>query len=142
MPSSSLTARREAAESFRPAHVDCLLVAEAPPADKARYFYFETVATQDSLYLEVSKALFFSLDTQRLRANKARYLSRLRDQGMWLVDLAEDPSRIQGISPTTSPLGSTRWWSDVSRFILVASSFLPARCMTLPFNVFRMRESR
>jgi hypothetical protein len=91
MPSSSLTARREAAESFRPAVVDCLLVAEAPPTDETRYFYFETVATQDSLYLEVSKALFYSLDTERLRANKARYLSRLRDQEMWLVDLAEDP---------------------------------------------------
>ena len=99
MPSSSLTARREAAESFRPAHVDCLLVAEAPPADKARYFYFETVATQDSLYLEVSKALFFSLDTQRLRANKARYLSRLHDQGMWLVDLAEEPVPDPGGKP-------------------------------------------
>ncbi|HJQ90712.1 MAG TPA: hypothetical protein VJ950_03330 [Acidimicrobiia bacterium] len=97
--SPSLTARREAAESFRPAHVDCLLVAEAPPANETRYFYFETVDTQDSLYLEVSKALFYSLDTERLRANKARYLSRLRDQGMWLVDLAEEPVPDPGAKP-------------------------------------------
>jgi hypothetical protein len=61
---SSLTARREAAESFRPTPVDCLLVGEAPPANESRYFYFDT---QDSLYLEISKALFYSLDAEGRR---------------------------------------------------------------------------
>lgn len=89
--SSNLARRRDSAERFRPSTVDCLFVAEAPPADESRYFYFEDFSTGDSLYLEVSKALFKSLNVDRLRAGKATFLERLRDQGLWLIDLSEDP---------------------------------------------------
>jgi hypothetical protein len=43
--------RAQAAKKYRPAFVKLLLVAEAPPSALDRYFYFEVVATQDSLLL-------------------------------------------------------------------------------------------
>lgn len=83
--------RREAAERFRPGAVDCLLVAEAPPSDESRYFYFEDVPTSDSLYLELSKAYFLSLDVRQLRSAKAHFLDRMRSLGIWLIDLSREP---------------------------------------------------
>ncbi len=84
--------RREAAERFRPDRLEYLFVAEAPPGDVSRYFYFDDVRQGDSLYLEVAKALFLSLSVDRLRERKARTLERMRDQGMWLIDVAEEPN--------------------------------------------------
>ena len=83
--------RREAAERVRPENVEYLFVAEAPPADPSRYFYFEDVHDRDSLYLEVAKALFLSLSVDRLREQKTIFLERLRDQRIWLIDMAEEP---------------------------------------------------
>jgi hypothetical protein len=42
--------RARAARRYRPEKVDLLLVAEAPPSALDRYFYFEDVSEQDSLF--------------------------------------------------------------------------------------------
>ena len=42
--------RDRAARKYRPKQVELLLVAEAPPAALDRYFYFEDVREQDSLF--------------------------------------------------------------------------------------------
>jgi hypothetical protein len=42
--------RAEAAARYRPKAVRLLLVAEAPPSALDRYFYFEDVPEQDSLF--------------------------------------------------------------------------------------------
>lgn len=53
-----------------------------------RYFYFEDVAEQDSLFRYVIRGLFGEVPA---RQDKRRWLARLRDAGVALVDVSEDP---------------------------------------------------
>ncbi len=92
----SLSKRRTAAAKYKPKKVDLLLVAEAPPCDLDRYFYFENVAEHDWLFRYVWEAL---RNEKPDRASKADHLAALRDEGVFLIDLHEDnisqPTRAQ-----------------------------------------------
>jgi hypothetical protein len=68
--------------------VKLLLVGEAPPSDPSRYFYFEDVTNQDSLFRYVVRGV---LNLEPTRQDKPRLLKRLSDEGVFLVDLKEDP---------------------------------------------------
>lgn len=82
-------ARRElTARRYKPERIDLLLVAEAPPSVPDRYFYFPDVAEQDSLFRYVSRAL---LGREPTREGKADLLAELRDRGVFLIDLEEEP---------------------------------------------------
>ena len=81
--------RREAAEKYRPERVRLLLVAHAPPEEVERYFYFEGVREKDELFRYVVQALFGIMP--RDRSAKAAWLARLRDAGVFLIDLVEQP---------------------------------------------------
>jgi hypothetical protein len=81
-------ARAAAAARWKPSNVRCLLVAEAPPGDEARYFYFENVLTQDSLFRHVAQVILGSPGT---RADKSDRLAALLDRGVFLIDLSLDP---------------------------------------------------
>jgi hypothetical protein len=63
--------RERAARKYRPSKVKLLLVAEAPPAALDRYFYFEEVPQQDSLFRYVARSV---LKTEPSRTNKQSYL--------------------------------------------------------------------
>lgn len=63
-----------------------LLVAEAPPCATDRYFYFEHVDTGDWLFRYVWEGL---TGTKPDRAEKAVQLGRLRELGVFLIDLHE-----------------------------------------------------
>ena len=82
-------ARRET-EAFRykPDRIDLLLVAEAPPASLDRYFYFDDVSEQDSLFRCVCRGV---LGREPTRQRKAELLLALRDRGVFLIDLQEEP---------------------------------------------------
>ncbi len=43
---------KNAREKYKPEKTSCLFIAEAPPSDPDRFFYFEEVREQNSLYLE------------------------------------------------------------------------------------------
>jgi len=81
--------RERAAKKCRPDVIKLLLVAEAPPAALERYFYFEEVATHDSLFRHVARSI---LKIEPTRGNKAELLSRLRDRGVFLIDLKPNPA--------------------------------------------------
>jgi hypothetical protein len=82
-------ARRErAAQQFKPETVDLLLVAEAPPSILERYFYFPDVREQDSLFCYVCRGV---LGREPTREAKPDLLAELRDRGVFLVDLQEEP---------------------------------------------------
>jgi hypothetical protein len=76
-----------AARRWQPEHIDLLLVAEAPPSALDRYFYFEDVPTQDSLFRHVVEAILGKKPTR----DKAVYLDALRDRCVFLIDLSIDP---------------------------------------------------
>lgn len=82
-------ARRErAARRYKPERIDLLLVAEAPPSALDRYFYFPDVREQDSLFRYVCRAL---LGREPTREGKADLLAELRERGVFLIDLQDEP---------------------------------------------------
>ena len=42
----------EAREKYRPENINILFVAESPPADVSRFFYYEKVFQHDTLFLD------------------------------------------------------------------------------------------
>ncbi len=80
--------REEAATRYRPAEIDLLLVAEGPPSALDRYFYFDNVTEQDSLFRYVARGV---LNDEPTRSNKAALLGKLRDRGVFLIDLSPNP---------------------------------------------------
>ena len=79
--------RRRAAERYRPDVIDLLLVVEAPPSALDRYFYFEDVLTHDSLFRHVVRGVLGETPTR----DKAPYLDEMRERGVFLVNVSEDP---------------------------------------------------
>jgi hypothetical protein len=79
--------RLRAAQRYRPEVVDLLLVAEAPPSALDRYFYFEDVLTHDSLFRYVVRGILGETPTR----DKAPYLEELKDRGIYLEHVCEDP---------------------------------------------------
>ncbi len=83
----SLARHSAAARKYRPSKVRLLLVAEAPPCDADRYFYFEDVDRHDWLFRYVWEGL---TGAKPERADKANHLAALRDAGVFLIDLHQD----------------------------------------------------
>ena len=75
-------------QRFRPRAIDLLLVAEAPPSAPDRYFYFPKVNAYDNLFRYVAR---FTVGTEPTRQNKDHSLGRMRDLGVFLVDVCPDP---------------------------------------------------
>jgi hypothetical protein len=80
--------RSRAAKKYKPAKVKLLLIAEAPPNELERYFYFEDVRAHDWLFRYVAQQILGSRPTPE---NKPKALAQLRDQGVFLIDLGVDP---------------------------------------------------
>ncbi len=87
--------RREARNHFKPSVLDTLFVAEAPPSDDRRYFYFEDVVTQDGLFIELMKFFygdaFESYVGARTPEKKYQWLARFQADGLWLLDAYDEP---------------------------------------------------
>lgn len=81
--------RRMAARPWRPARVRLLLVAEAPPADETRYFYFEEPGSREALFDEVAAVIFEAAP----EGAKTPYLKELRRRGVFVVELKPDAPR-------------------------------------------------
>ena len=126
-----------ARERFRPTQVRLLFLAEAPPADPRRFFYYERVTTGDALFLELMRQLYreaHDLPTPVLRERKFVYLERFRAYGHFLADARPDP-----MPPKASPAHKMRLLGEslpnlVSR---LQASVLPAtRLILISSTVF------
>lgn len=89
----------EARNKYRPQQINTLILAEAPPCALDRYFYFEDVRRQDSLFLEIMGVLYprekeAYLASGRQSVLKAALLERFSADGYWLLDLCEIPTSI------------------------------------------------
>ena len=87
-PAEWRAVREQAAERFRPRHVRLLLVAEAPPPALDRYFYFPHVTEHDSLFRYVVRLV---LGVEPTRSGKLELLDALRDAGVFLIDVCQEP---------------------------------------------------
>ena len=79
---------------YLPSKIKVLFVAEAKPDAADRFFYYDKVTTRDYLYLHMMYALYGKThdDMQYLRAHKAEFLSRFKQDGYYLVDAVDEIS--------------------------------------------------
>jgi hypothetical protein len=100
-PNPDWNRRRVAASRYRPNRVRLLLIAESPPADAARYFYFDDVTEADDLFEQVAGVMFEEQPTHR----KEPFLRELRRRGVYLIDLKPDaPRHGEPLAPYVAPL--------------------------------------
>jgi hypothetical protein len=132
--------RAEAAARHRPARVDTLLVAEAPPSALDRYFYFEDVNEHDSLFRHVVQAVL----GEKPGRDKAPWLDELRERGWFLVHLSEDPFHDRAVLPPLVPDLVARCEELRPRRILLVGAplydllYRPLRAAGLPVVDVRM----
>ena len=100
-PTSDAARRRRerAAARYRPERIDTLLVSEAPPSARDRYFYFEDVTEHDSLFRHVVQAVLGEKPTR----DKPPYLDALREAGWFLVHVSEEPFDDRKVLPALVP---------------------------------------
>jgi hypothetical protein len=93
-------ARAQAADRYKPARIKTIFVAEAPPDSADRYFYFEQIAGQDSLWVNLMRTLYPAEfgKTADERPRKAQWLKRFADDGYFLIDAGKRP--IAQITPS------------------------------------------
>lgn len=120
--SRALERRREAAEKYRPDEIDLLIVAEAPPDEPDRYFYFEDVRKHDDLFRYVCLGI---LGQKLGRNRKCQGLAELRDRGVFMIDLQEETPR------DTTPLDTF-----VPALIERCHALLPRRIILVKVTVF------
>ncbi len=85
-----------ARQKYKPKVIKYLFVAETPPkSDSERFFYFEKVDKQDSLFLETMKILYPNetkfAETKTIRKRKKEFLEKFRDDGFYLIDSLNKP---------------------------------------------------
>lgn len=82
-----------AANKYRPVRTNVLFVAEGPPKDIDRYFYFENVEHDDWLWIGLMKALYPSEWSQANaeRQRKEYWLLKFQKNGLWLIDAIKAP---------------------------------------------------
>ena len=92
-PSVDRSSYEVARSKYLPKRIRYLLVAESPPRDPRRFFYFENVWKADNLFLETMKVLYPSeaFTAKLIRSKKAQFLRRFKADGFFLLDAIELP---------------------------------------------------
>lgn len=90
---SVLSQINSAREKYKPENIKLLFIAEAPPKQTERFFYYEKVRNYDWLFFGIVKALCGngSYEPKRIRANKKQILETLQQDGIFLMDLCPVP---------------------------------------------------
>lgn len=88
-----------ARNKYKPSRIQTLLLTEAPPGNPERYFYFEDVKRQDSLFLEIMGVLYPDLKQHYLRSGrktelKEALLYQFQSDGYWLMTVSEVPFNV------------------------------------------------
>lgn len=90
-----------ARKNYQPEKVKYLLIAEAPPDNVERFFYYESVSKHDYLFLGVIGVLYPEIKNEYLankrdKGIKRKALVKLKDDGFYLLDLFEMPLSCSG----------------------------------------------
>jgi hypothetical protein len=111
----------QARHRYRPAQLRTLLLAEAPPEALDRFFYYEDVKKQDSLFLETMGLLYprekeAYLKSGRRTEDKEALLRRFQGDGFWLWNFYPLPASLLTDKP----------------FVLLKRLFIALRKYALP----------
>jgi hypothetical protein len=99
-PNEGCKRRRAAAAAYRPNRVRLLLISDSPPADPARYFYFDG-GDDDPLFHAVATVLFEESPV----GVRAPWLKELRRRGVFSIELKPDAARRdEPLAPYVAPL--------------------------------------
>jgi hypothetical protein len=81
-------------EGYRPVHIRILLIGESAPDPRGgdrRFFYHSVLTSSDNLFRGVVLALYGARLSVRDSRDKTPWLKRLRDDGVFLIDLVPYP---------------------------------------------------
>ena len=84
----------QARQKYLPDKVRVLFIAEAPPEDVERFFYYEEVKSHDALFVNLLRALYEDCrvaDISMIRENKKKLLERFKNDGYYLIDALPEP---------------------------------------------------
>jgi hypothetical protein len=92
----------ESREAYKPNEINYILIAESPPNDSKRFFYYPDVKEHDYLFLAVMKALYPEMHNSYLLSGRATHikvdlLRRFRSDGFYLLDLFESASAMNEV---------------------------------------------
>lgn len=82
---------------YKPDKPRIVFVAEAPPENVERFFYYEHVKTGDALFINLIRLLYPEYRQEHgklvedIRRNKAQILKQLQSDGYYLIDALPDP---------------------------------------------------
>jgi hypothetical protein len=84
----------KARQKYKPQNIKLLFIAEAPPKlESERFFYYENVTKQDSLFWEMMKVLYLddTIEVKEYRGKKYKYLEQFKDSDYYLIDASPIP---------------------------------------------------
>jgi hypothetical protein len=122
-----------AAKKYSPERTCVLFVAEAPPEDFDRYFYFENVKHDDWLWIALMKGLYPSewSTTKAERGRKEYWLLKFKNSHFRLIDAAKKP--ISG----TNPERVRRIQSGAQKIIEEIKNIAPKQIVLIKATVHR-----
>ena len=92
-----MTTIQKAREKYLPNKIKLLFVAESPPEDVKRFFYFEDVPEQDSLFIQTMRVLYNITESAPfIRRNKKSLLEQFQKDGFFLEDALDHPIGVSG----------------------------------------------
>jgi hypothetical protein len=99
----SLEEINKARVKYKPANIKYLLIAEAPPDNIERFFYYSDVKRADGLFLGIMEALYpdlkqYYLKQRRNSKLKVELLEKFKGDGFYLIDLFDFPISFNSLS--------------------------------------------
>ncbi|MET4782407.1 hypothetical protein [Glaciihabitans sp. UYNi722] len=125
---------------WKPEHVRLLLIAESAPADggditNRRFFYDDYLTGKDGLFREVVRALFDSPALVSGPVAKRPWLEKLRDEGIFLIDLAPMP-----VNYHSPPERAAALRGNIEATVSLATEHQPDGVVLVKQNVFDLLE--
>ena len=87
----------KARKKYRPIEPRIIFVAEAPPENINRFFYYEKVTNGDALFVNIIRVLYPEYRNENggnvklIRSEKKQLLERLQADGYYLIDALPEP---------------------------------------------------
>ena len=121
---------------WKPNTVRLLLIAESAPDDGGdiahrRFFYDDTLTGRDGLFRQVVHVLFGNPELKSGPGAKVPWLEKLRDQGVYLIDLAAVPVNYHSKSERAAALQQ-----NIDATIALAKELDPEGVVLVKQNVF------
>ena len=87
----------QARQKYLPETIRVLFVAEAPPENERRFFYYKDVKDHDALFVNLVRILYPEYQSEHggvissIRADKPEILESLKNDGYFLIDALSEP---------------------------------------------------